>query len=141
MNCLSVGLKYLLINQVVQVQYEGESRRFHIESLSTDLSHPSDLVDTISDDIESLSIGSATLWTTGWDLTVHVVDNGSADQDKQSTHIQVRLLVAYSSVYSMDITLSLRLNLCMTQWPLRHMLLSAAWTTSSHKSEILSKYP
>lgn len=83
-----IGLKFLLSNQIVEVRYEGEFRRFCIESLSAELSYPSDLVNAMSDDIESLSIGSATVWTTGWDLTVHIVSDCTADQDNQSTHIQ-----------------------------------------------------
>jgi len=89
----------LFSNQIVEVRYEGEFRRFCIESLSADLSDPSGLVNAMSDDIESLSIGSATLWTTGWDLTVHVVSDCAADQDNQSTNIQVCSTALHSLTY------------------------------------------
>ncbi|KAL4080272.1 P-loop containing nucleoside triphosphate hydrolase protein [Scleroderma yunnanense] len=83
-----IGLKFLLPSQIVEVRYEGECRRFCVECLSANPSNPGDLVNAITNDIESLSVGTPTLWTTGWDLTVDIVYDGTQDQDDQLDHVQ-----------------------------------------------------
>ncbi|KAI6110568.1 AAA-domain-containing protein [Pisolithus croceorrhizus] len=73
-----VGLKFLLTSQVVEVLYEGRSRKFSVEAVSAKPSTV-DVICALSDDVERLSVGSQLLWLTGWDTTVHISDVEKTD--------------------------------------------------------------
>ncbi|KAI6157496.1 P-loop containing nucleoside triphosphate hydrolase protein [Pisolithus tinctorius] len=73
-----VGLKFLLTTQVVEVLYEGNFRRFRVETVSEKPS-AGDIICALSDDVERLTVGPQLLWLTGWDTTVHILDAEKID--------------------------------------------------------------
>jgi AAA family ATPase len=71
-----VNLKYILSTQIIEVPYEGEIRRFSIESVSAHHSVPSAPVSTITRDLNSLAIQvRPSLWTAGWDTVVLILED------------------------------------------------------------------
>lgn len=76
-----VNLKYIISTQIVEVPYEGEVRRFSIESVSAHHSAPSGSVSTITRDLNSLAIQvKPSLWTVGWDTIISILED-VADND------------------------------------------------------------
>ncbi|KAH7885147.1 P-loop containing nucleoside triphosphate hydrolase protein [Phlebopus sp. FC_14] len=74
--CL-IGLKFFLQTQLVEVQYEGRPRRFCIESVSASPPGSLEPVNSIAEDVRSLSIESTvSLWTAGWETSVAILDTG-----------------------------------------------------------------
>ncbi|KAF9220516.1 AAA-domain-containing protein [Gyrodon lividus] len=75
-----IGLKFLTPSQILKVIYEGQHRRFCVDSVSAPL-ETADSVSSIIEDVKSLSIHSQpSLWTVGWDTSVDVLDNNTDDE-------------------------------------------------------------
>jgi len=71
-----VNLKYILSTQIIEVPYEGEVRKFSIESVLAHPSAPSGSVNAISRDLNSLAIQvRPSLWTAGWDTVVSILED------------------------------------------------------------------
>ncbi|KAI0072999.1 AAA family ATPase [Panus rudis PR-1116 ss-1] len=72
-----VNLRYLTPTQTLDVLYEGQRRRFTINSVST--SKSSEQADDLAQDLANLTLKASTsqLWTAGWDSTVVLVDDVS----------------------------------------------------------------
>lgn len=99
----SVGLKFILVSQILEVRYENKFRRFQVESLSEKVHEAGVTTDSISDDIASLSIDPSILWKTGWDMFVHIYDNDSKDEHP-STQL-VCLIHALRTAYTQLVSL------------------------------------
>lgn len=69
----------------MDVVYEGQSRRFAVQSVSTaEASLDDDLV-ALEFNLDQLSLGSKPkLWTVGWDTVVTIIDNSDKPPPKES---------------------------------------------------------
>ncbi|KAH7913370.1 P-loop containing nucleoside triphosphate hydrolase protein [Hygrophoropsis aurantiaca] len=79
-----VSLKYIVATQIIELLYEGQLRKFSIESIVPQQS--ADSVGSLTNEIQALSIQpSNSLWTAGWDTTVSILD-GEVDEHSEDTH-------------------------------------------------------
>ncbi|KAF8549749.1 AAA family ATPase [Imleria badia] len=75
-----VGLKFITSSQIVEVLYEGQFRRFSIDSISVRPPGTGDLVGSLTEEVKLMSFHSQPLlWTTGWDTSVRVLENETRD--------------------------------------------------------------
>lgn len=88
-NDTQVDLKYLTSTQVIEVVYEGKTRRFELRSVSTQHSDAPDSVTALAADLGNLGLHPAPqFWTVGWDSFVTVVDNS-----KEPTEEKVKIVL------------------------------------------------
>lgn len=65
----------------MEVLYEGRARRFSIDSISVRPPETGDLVNSITEEVKSLSFHSQPLlWTAGWDTSVCILENDTDHQ-------------------------------------------------------------
>jgi hypothetical protein len=87
-------LKYILADQVFEVTFEGQKRRFCIASVNTQRGEGGGGDDVLVDDLSRLSLGhnnspsSQQLWIVGWDTNVQIVAV-PAQQPPSESHHQV----------------------------------------------------
>ncbi|GJE86889.1 AAA family ATPase [Phanerochaete sordida] len=102
-----VDLKYITWSQLVEVVYEGQTRRFAVQSVSGSSSKsqadPQDLAATL----EGLSIDvKPKLCTVGWDTFVTIVDDKAPSEEEKATEtkgVESSLPAdAYSAVGGLD---------------------------------------
>lgn len=99
LNDTEVDLKYLTSTQVIEVVYEGKTRRFELHSVSTQHSDAPDSVAALAADLDNLGLHSTPqLWTVGWDSFVTVVDNG-----KEPTEEKVKVALWPSNATNLSI--------------------------------------
>lgn len=83
-----MDLKYLVSSQVVDVQYEGHTRRFAVSSISGQKKAAGYSVSELADQFDNLTVGTEpSLWVVGWDTTVVVED----PQDEKKLEHKVAL--------------------------------------------------
>ncbi|KAF8650108.1 hypothetical protein AX16_005408 [Volvariella volvacea WC 439] len=69
-----VDLKYLTLSQVLEVQYEGQKRRFAVASVDARQSSGDQSAD-LADAMKGLSVTSASeIWIAGWDSAVVILE-------------------------------------------------------------------
>ncbi|KIJ60305.1 hypothetical protein HYDPIDRAFT_117401 [Hydnomerulius pinastri MD-312] len=107
-----IGLKIITQSQVVEVIYEGQHRRFCVDSLSARPLATGDSISSITADVKSISIHfQPSLWTTGWDTSVDILNNATEDQvghaNKRDveTFEQTSISDAYVTVGGLDKTI------------------------------------
>ncbi|KAG1739442.1 P-loop containing nucleoside triphosphate hydrolase protein [Suillus paluster] len=105
-----INLKHILSTQIVEVPYQGEIRRFSIESVSTHHSAPSG---SITRAFNSLAIQDRPLlWTAGWDTIVSILEDvtdndiGLTKKSDVETLPHTSISDAYATVGGLDKTIT-----------------------------------
>jgi AAA family ATPase len=82
-----VDRKYVLSNQVIQIQYESKKRFFSVATVSTRIRNAGDPDAKISERLGSLSMDDDTIHIhiVDWDTTVAIEDNVQVPEPKQQT--------------------------------------------------------
>ncbi|KAG0701900.1 P-loop containing nucleoside triphosphate hydrolase protein [Suillus ampliporus] len=108
-----IDLKYILSTQVVEVPYQGEIRRFSIESVSAHRSALGGSVSTITCDLNSLAIRvRPSLWKAGWDTIVSILEDvadndvGLMQKSDVETLPHTSISDAYAAVGGLDKTIT-----------------------------------
>lgn len=84
-----VDLKYLTPSQIVDVVYEGHSRRFAVEAVSASKNTSGDDLAVLASDLDQLSLESKPrLWTVGWDTFVTIVNNADKPQTVETASFE-----------------------------------------------------
>ena len=82
-----VDLKYITHTQVVEVIYEGHTRRFCVISVSSAGAVSNGDVDPLTEGLESLTIQSKPqVWSVGWDSSVRILDNHKTSDGPDIAH-------------------------------------------------------
>ncbi|EIW81549.1 AAA-domain-containing protein [Coniophora puteana RWD-64-598 SS2] len=95
----AVNLKYILPTQIVELRYEGQLRRFEVESITPMQVSAASSANDLAQSVQALSIKTPApqIWTVGWDVAVHIVD-ADADASGELAHKpEVEALQAQSS--------------------------------------------
>jgi len=136
----TVNLKYILSTQIVEVPYEGEVRKFSVESVSAHHSALTGSVSTITRDLNSLAIQvNPTLWTVGWDTVISILEEVADNDDG------LMLKVCFSRPLRIFVTTRARLSSLTlrhyhTHQFLMHTLLWEDLTRQSLRYAIFSRY-
>lgn len=79
-----VDLKYLSPTQILEVLYEGKTRRFELHSVSPLAYDQDNSVTSLAQSLQSLDLAAPPqIWTVGWDCFVTILDdNQEIDNDK-----------------------------------------------------------
>ncbi|KAJ3515828.1 hypothetical protein NLJ89_g1506 [Agrocybe chaxingu] len=108
---LLVDLKYVANTQVVELNYEGQHRRFIVHSISPKGSQlaADDNEESLSRGLDALSIDTpAQLWSVSWNCAVSITTDVPAEKDDRTHKADVEVLEhkslqdAYSSVGGLD---------------------------------------
>lgn len=78
MGRLPVNLKYVTAAQLLDVTFEGQSRRFAISSVSAFKDAQANEIEDVAADLSRMNLAnSKKLWTVGWDTIITVIDENN----------------------------------------------------------------
>ena len=79
-----MDLKYITSTQTLEVLFEGKTRRFELQSVSTRFEEEGNSIDALAHDLDALGLDAKPhVWTVGWDSTVVVVDGSNERLEPQ----------------------------------------------------------
>ncbi|TFK38925.1 P-loop containing nucleoside triphosphate hydrolase protein [Crucibulum laeve] len=81
-----VDFKYVTNSQILEIQYEGKTRRFSVVSIAKKGVPAKEIEDDLARGLNALSMSpQSQLWSVNWDLTVSVIGSGSDLEDSVRT--------------------------------------------------------